>query len=559
MKKRIIGSALIIAGVLSLCACESSVKDYDKNATVNKIESKDYSFINTTDMYIAKKDKITAYYVNDSDFIYVDAKSYLESLEGVFDLSGVTFSATANTLTIKANDESLTITPDGNKISMTNAGVLNITADSETIDFMANTQFENSYNKEGSSINYDLSNYSMNIFKYDDLFLVPFDLINDLYGAANYYNVYFNYDKFYGTYPYVDSENEYEEDILTSHKSSTIEMRKHNYNNMAFVFENLYGLKESQGFKSFDDLVGADNKKLLLSTNPDRYNTGYANLFTYKLDEGHSYIVSAGYEGSEGLLTFGYGNRLLKMVTDYSALMSDSPLMNAEDNSNCRVTYYGDTAMISFSDFLVGSDEDLYDKNGNLASDAYYYDTFYMVKHYLDEAKDRNIKNIIFDLSLNGGGYIVAFIKALGLITNDNIYYGVEDAITGEIQVEEYSVDADCDGDYKDNDAYTDFKYYALTSHYTYSAANAFATYIKEKNIGKVIGRKAGGGKCSVLPVVLGDGTSMAISSTNWSGVGFVDEIGNPSVVSYELGVDVDITLDLKDFYNLEKINSLLD
>lgn len=551
MKKKFLGVALALTGILGLSACGSSESDYNKNATVESYYSKSYSFVNTSDEYVAKNDSITAYYVNDSDVVYVDAESYLKSLDGIFDLTGVEFLKNEESLTIKANGEKFIITPDGNKITITDPVVVNITSETENTDYMANTQYSNSYNKAGTELVYDLSDYEMNIFRQDDLFLVPFSIMNDLYGAINYYNLYFNYDKFYGAFPYVDDENVYRDEILTSHKSPTKEMRKHNYNNLAFIFENLYGLKKELGYNDFDDLAG-DYKKDLLSTDVRKYNRAYANLITYKIDEGHTYLVNNGYEGDENLYTNGFGSRTSSLFSARIALLRSSPVYG--------VNYYDDTAIITFTSFDLGTDDELYYSDGTLREDAYEYDTFFLFKKYLDEAKERgDIKNVVFDVSLNGGGYVAAEIKILGFLTNDDISYCVEDSETGAVTMETYKVDTDCDGDYTDDDAYTEFNYYVLTSGYTYSAANAFATYVKEKNLGKIIGKQAGGGKCSVLPIALTDGTSIAISSTNWSGAGFLDEDGNPSLVAYEYGVTPDISLDYRDFYDWQKIDSLCE
>ncbi|MCR5113602.1 MAG: S41 family peptidase [Acholeplasmatales bacterium] len=550
MKKKFLGAALALTGILGLSACGSSVSDYDKDAVVENCKTVDYEFINTSDEYTAKNNNITAYYVNDSDVVYVDAEGYLKSLDGIFDLSGVEFVKDAESLTIKANDETFVITPDGNKITMSDPSVLSITAETESTDYMSNTQYVDSYVLEGKEISYDLSDYEMNIFKSDDLYLVPFSIMNDLYGSINYYNLCFNYDKFYGVFPYVEEENEYYDDILSCHKKSTKEMRTHNYNNLAFLFENLYGLKEDLGFTDFDKLVG-EYKDGLLSTNPNTYNSAYADFFSYKLDEGHSYIISGGYEGDHGLASMSFGSRTSKMVSAAYALMYSAP--------GNGVNYSGDTAFITFSSFDLGTDEELYDSNGNLKDDAYEYDTFYLFKKYLDEARSRgDIKNVMFDVSMNGGGYVATLIKILGFITNDDIYFGTEDSETGSVVVESYKVDTDCDGDYTDDDAYTEFNYYVLTSGYSYSAANMFATFIKEKNYGKVIGQQAGGGKCSVLPIVLTDGTSVAISSTNWSGVGVLDDAENPSIIAYEYGVTPDIKVQYRYFYDWEKLAELL-
>lgn len=38
------------------------------------------------------------------------------------------------------------------------------------------------------------------------------------------------------------------------------------------------------------------------------------------------------------------------------------------------------------------------------------------MKHYLDEAVNKGVKNVIIDLSTNGGGSEAAMIRALGFL-----------------------------------------------------------------------------------------------------------------------------------------------
>ncbi|CRH57018.1 carboxy-terminal protease [Chlamydia trachomatis] len=128
-------------------------------------------------------------------------------------------------------------------------------------------------------------------------------------------------------------------------------------------------------------------------------------------------------------------------------------------------------------------------------------------------SKNKKIKNVVIDISQNGGGNIGAMYRVLGLLTNNDIVSHSHEMQSNAKTTENYKIDANKDGNYNDNDAFDNFNYYILTSKNTFSAANSFSAIVKEMNIGKIIGQKSGGGTSSVLPLVLNDGTSILISS----------------------------------------------
>jgi hypothetical protein len=71
--------------------------------------------------------------------------------------------------------------------------------------------------------------------------------------------------------------------------------------------------------------------------------------------------------------------------------------------------------------------------------------------------------------------------------------------------------------------------------------------------LGKIIGQKTGGGAASILPVVLPDGTSIVISSNDLSVT-----MKNNTIKSIEGGIEPDIYLEYKDFYNDQKLLEII-
>ena len=116
--------------------------------------------------------------------------------------------------------------------------------------------------------------------------------------------------------------------------------------------------------------------------------------------------------------------------------------------------------------------------------------------------QDKGIKNVVLDLSQNGGGVVAALLKVLGFVSNDDITYRIYDTLADSTTSVKFRVDINADDDYSDLDAYTNYNWYVLAGVNTYSAANTFVGMSKELGV-KSIGQKSGGGMCSVLPVVL--------------------------------------------------------
>ena len=73
--------------------------------------------------------------------------------------------------------------------------------------------------------------------------------------------------------------------------------------------------------------------------------------------------------------------------------------------------------------------------------------------------------------------------------------------------------------------------------------------------LGKIIGQKSGGGMCSVMPLILADGTAIAISSP-FSFRYVVEENGKKTFYGIENGIKPDVDFEYERFYdNLSLIN----
>ncbi|QKT05174.1 S41 family peptidase [Mycoplasma sp. OR1901] len=407
-----------------------------------------------------------------------------------------------------------------------------------------------------------LRNYGFDMFEYQKELLVPYDVLNLLFGSNNYYNLYLNKDQIVGNFlpNILGGKNVPWGEKFYSKNRYTIETprtREINYNFMALVFDNFYGFKDLKmpnGFKSYTK----NNYDALMDTNPDLYLQEYAKLFTIDLNDPHAQIFTSigvkprvdfsKYQENQIMNNKSYNIGKYYRVLDrhLSQLNPEFYLKDRENQIN--IMHYNDLAIIKVNNFVVASREMI--KNNK--EQAYEYDTFYRVLNSIRKIqKDyKEVKNIVLDLSTNTGGHVVQALKLLGMMTNDNIKEYQIDTITNSFGYKEVKVDSDDDGDFNDNDAFTQYNWYIMTSPITFSAANFMATYAKDNNIAKIIGNRSSGGTFSVFPFVLPDGTTLGISSN----AGFTFK--NEKLV--EDGAEVDIWINYEDYYNPEKIGKII-
>ena len=189
--------------------------------------------------------------------------------------------------------------------------------------------------------------------------------------------------------------------------------------------------------------------------------------------------------------------------------------------------------------------------------DAYQKDSFYYMKEMLSRIRAHGgVKNVLIDLSRNGGGNLGALFRILGLMSDDDVTYASRNRLDGTTAVSRMKVDADEDGDYDDADALSSYHWGLLTSKLTFSAANYWACYVKDHGIGKIFGVQSGGGACSIVGFVNADGSSFHISGPN----AMMTFMGKNDFRSVAKGAVPDKEMDPGSFYgNDEMLDRLFD
>ena len=176
--------------------------------------------------------------------------------------------------------------------------------------------------------------------------------------------------------------------------------------------------------------------------------------------------------------------------------------------------------------------EEYYDNGGELPNDL----MGTVAKGLRRASQDGGIRNVVFDVSTNPGGYSDTVMGALSLMTGRDYLCGYNTLSNQYFKVY-FDVDRNLDGEINEEDeaVHYDFNYAVLTSRASFSCGNLFPFLVKEEG-GMVIGEKSGGGVCSIQKAVLSEGFEISISGGKFK---LTDNSGS----DLEKGIEPDVPL----------------
>ena len=240
---------------------------------------------------------------------------------------------------------------------------------------------------------------------------------------------------------------------------------------------------------------------------------------------------------------------------DYARGLARASLAAGIDNLGEKVS--GDTVLYSFNSFMM-----------NMADWAAYLkgessmpkDALGNFKRILDKYKDsREIRNIVLDISQNGGGYGDLVFSFMGLMCGES-YLHYRDMMSGNICTTTYEFDANFDGEFDeaDKEVHYDYNFGILSSARSFSCGNLLPLQAMDNGI-MLLGDKSGGGACAVLDSCSAEGLYVRISSP-------IHMIGKNGE-EYDRGVPCDTTLvtatndgyDFSNFFDLNAISSAMN
>ena len=342
------------------------------------------------------------------------------------------------------------------------------------------------------------------------------------------------------------------------------------YDLLRFQFDNFYGLKDVLNYTSFEDYLAKNNlSDKIKSADSAVYDEAVAQLMNKNVDDGHTrYSLPSIFTGksqshADELAKKYIGTRyqtLLDKRTEYLTLRKNTLHL---ENENDGVGYFtsGNTAVIRFDLFInlgtwitnvyekdeaENTDPGVAFKNSDIALgfDA----SFARIK------KNNSIKNVVIDVTCNGGGQVSLLPYIIAHFSNDPTIT-IKDVAMGVVKEFHYSVDLNHDKVYGgEGDTYQGkYNFYVLTSDFSFSCANFLAMTAKSSNI-KIIGKKSGGGACPVGAFSDGSGSLYNFSSPQVAVLKKDNEYDHT-----DAGVDVDYELDSSSWYDLAKLDTFLN
>ena len=343
------------------------------------------------------------------------------------------------------------------------------------------------------------------------LYDLSFSESSGLYVTYNYKNIYCstNPDDF-GDLAFRDGFSYSTVDDQMSRAVGGVAMPDYliNYNASSFLFvmQNFYGLRSHfaiQNMKEFYKSNNLYNGFYSSNAGTRAYSFSQAvNIF----DDNHSGIVRVNTAwGENARAPYGKGiqarNALEKRLTTLRKEKYGG-ILNVVEPQEGDIVYSDDlkTAMFFFDSFKYGTEAEVFDSFGRVKSTAYKYDTFMLFRKVLAELDAiPTVKNVIIDVSLNGGGTLGVMIKLLPLLSKNNHatvdFYDESENVAFMYTT---SSDANGDGQYTESEAYGNrFNFYILTSDCSFSCGNAFPCYAQQLGV-KIIGETSGGGECAV-------------------------------------------------------------
>ena len=584
-KRKILGLGL--AACLAITSLAAPVYAADETtAAVAATASKSYKITkrNIPTYFFEYKSednkKIPLYYMNGSDVPYFEITDMVSSLETIVKGCG-------------KPDFELKVEKDGNRVTLTRENNYFVTLDFdkdtvffwdydgfftssstktlldlimpiyETSDFTFMLKTVGSTERTGNTVTLDAGSYEIDFVRKGDKYYIPVQTFSDIFlsgfgAGVTLYNTHsliiylegmdslYNHDT--GKYTklgqvYYGKDGKY----ATGKVSET--MSEFSVNEFCFAMDTLYGLKKEHNITAFKEvIVQRDTGFNMYSTNAKKIDRELWNLIYQNVDDIHSrYALSSYASGADykWKLNEKYGQGYAR---DF-IFTFDEELKEFRKKYNPDLKIYeehGDTAYITFDGFELDFSTLVYlfgdepGESNNITLDRV-HDTIGLISYSVQQIlrKDSPIKNVVLDLSLNGGGAVdaAAYVVAAFL---GKASFSVENALSGSRITNDYMCDINFDTKFDKNEtlAGKGLNLYCLTTKASFSCGNLVPCIFKEDPHVSIIGQKSGGGACTVGTISTATGTVLDISSNTR-----LSYIKNGSFYNVDQGAEPDFTI----------------
>ena len=410
---------------------------------------------------------------------------------------------------------------------------------------------------------------------------LPLQTFSDIFAAP------FNASLFYnGTYLYTNINAapiaaEYYSAAPTGTRSQYL--TDYCYDELCLNLDLNYGLKAIHGidkFENFDayfDFVGLSGP--LKSKDCLTFSNAIWDICKFYFDDGHAEFMHNSWRlGKDVKVTgtkFSFADyEYYKNPAKYIAKGRNIKLGESSTDKVDPVLCYqripdasGDTVIVRFDYFTSNNskkadlEKDL--ENFNVETEKYAGDKdmedgivtvamIHAVNKKIKAAGD-GVKNVVLDLSCNGGGSCrtAAFVLAWML---GEASLNFSNPITGSKCTATYKADVNFNGSYDDSDTIKDKNLFCIISPLSFSCGNMVPAMLKASGNVTILGATSSGGTCTVQPSCAADGTVFSFSSNR-----VMCAIKNGSAYDIDRGVEPHYAINEPlNFYDMTKIAQLV-
>ena len=459
------------------------------------------------------------------------------------------------------------------------------------------------FDDEPTPVTFDFAKYGISIYADDTDVYMPLAMLSALLEDISMQYLVYNGDtlfKYSCTMFNMESyapgfyEGEKIQKLIRGETQRQEDQIRESYGELCFIVDYFYGhpgtapLEASLREKGLDEALndlpdgrGESIRQALHSADYFEYLVGMSDLINFGLTDGHTVFTTSSalmaipdYQDVVANLTVRTAEGLMHGMNLYQALfqMSVQPMREQLWGTE-SYREYGNTAIISFDGF--SPDEAAWhaweEGKGEMPMDA-----LGITYTGLEKAKaNPEIKNIIFDLTLNGGGSQDLMQAIIGMVYGDVVFTGYNE-LTKQKMHANVKTDRNMDGviDEKDKDVSYDFNIGVLTSVKAFSCGNLFPFLMQERGA-VVIGERSGGGSCVVQSFALSDGIVFNMSSYQWhlvntKGENIIEKGADPDIIIERIETPELVQMvnpyfprltpgDYTPFYDVEKLDQLMN
>lgn len=398
------------------------------------------------------------------------------------------------------------------------------------------------FNRRGDIVDIDLSDYDIDLVTADGKCYIPFQTLNDLLVSMTYTQIVFNTEKVIISYYLSDFfDMMYEAEP----REMSEEFAHFNYNELRLFMDLFYGLKDEHNIRDFGTLMAFNTGLVtdLTSTDSKVFDNALAILLGKYFDDGHSGFIAPSWRTGKDTEAAKTARSL--MTQGPSASTSMAYILDFDE---ARTKFYpdgapgyeevGNTAFITFDQFTSKRD-DYYSDEVDLENPL---DTIELIMYANEQIRREGspVKNVVIDLSNNGGGSATAAIAVIGLYILEPAV-AIRDTMTGAESFLSYNVDLNRNGlfmDPEDSLGGPEYNLYALISGRSFSAGNLTPAAFKQSRRVTLIGQHSGGGSCVVLPATTASGSLFQMSGSRQLSI-----LKNGSFYNIDEGIEPDVIL----------------